>query len=125
MKEILEYCGDIHQVRRWTQELLAYHFRILHRPARMMRDVDGLNRRFDNPLIEQHCTVALALRIRDELARPAAYDSATFHSSDPLKCRNTIPLVLSTSAAPVTLAITPSHLIAVPFTTISNLPIRL
>ena len=52
IKEVLEYTGDIHQVRRWAQELLGYHFRIFHRPARMMRDVDGLTRRFDNPLLQ-------------------------------------------------------------------------
>ena len=36
MREILEYDGPIHQIRRWAQELLGYHFLIFHRPARMM-----------------------------------------------------------------------------------------
>ena len=35
VKEILEYDGPIHQVRRWAQELLGYCFHIVHRPARM------------------------------------------------------------------------------------------
>jgi hypothetical protein len=42
IKEILEYDGPIHQIRRWAQELLGYFFQVFHRPARMMRDVDGL-----------------------------------------------------------------------------------
>jgi len=32
-KEILEYDGPIHQVRRWAQELLGYFFHVVHRPA--------------------------------------------------------------------------------------------
>jgi hypothetical protein len=35
--EILEYEGPIHQIRRWAQELLGYHFQVFHRPARMRR----------------------------------------------------------------------------------------
>ena len=100
MKEILEYSGPIHQIRRWAQELLGYHFRIFHRPAHMMRDVEGLNRHFDRPLIEQHFTIALALRSQDETARPAAYDPAAFYSDDPIKCHTgvtaTIPPTLRT-----------------------------
>jgi hypothetical protein len=34
MREILEYDGPIHQIRRWAQELLGYPFRIFHRAAR-------------------------------------------------------------------------------------------
>ena len=52
----------------------------------MMRDVDGLNRRFDNPLIEQYIINALTLRAQDVLARPTAYTVANFHYGDPLKC---------------------------------------
>jgi len=33
VKEILEYDGPIHQVRRWAQELLGYFFHVVHRPA--------------------------------------------------------------------------------------------
>ena len=28
-------------VSRWAQELLGYHFSVIHRPARMMVDVDA------------------------------------------------------------------------------------
>jgi hypothetical protein len=47
VKEIANYDGDIHQVRRWAQDLLGCLFSIVHRPARMMRDVDYLFRLYD------------------------------------------------------------------------------
>jgi hypothetical protein len=47
MKEILSYDGQIHVVRRWAQELLGYHFAVIHRPAPMMQDVDALGRRYE------------------------------------------------------------------------------
>ena len=42
--KIATYCGPSHQLRRWSQELLAYHWTTVHRPAAMMIDVDALNR---------------------------------------------------------------------------------
>ena len=69
MKEILEYTGNIHQVRRWSQELLGYHFTILHRPARMMQDVDALSRFYD-PLIDSYNITASQLRRDDCTQRP-------------------------------------------------------
>jgi hypothetical protein len=44
VKEVLEYDGNIHQVRRWLQELLGYQFSVIHCPERMMKDVDALSR---------------------------------------------------------------------------------
>ena len=32
IKEVLEYDGSIHQLKRWTQELMAYKFVCFHRP---------------------------------------------------------------------------------------------
>jgi hypothetical protein len=62
-----------------------------------MRDVDGLTRHYDNPLITQHLTVALQLYTADCAARPTAYNPAVFHSHDPFKCLSTVP---STVAVP-------------------------
>jgi hypothetical protein len=78
MREILEDDGPIHQIRRWAQELLGYHFQIFHLPACMMRDVDGLSRRFDDPLLTSYFTTADALALSDATERSAAYDPATF-----------------------------------------------
>ena len=41
--KILDYDGPIHSLRRWSQELLAYNFETIHRPATMMKDVDALD----------------------------------------------------------------------------------
>ena len=77
MKEILEYTGNIHQVRRWSQELLGYHFTILHRPARMMQDVDALSRFYD-PLIACYNLTANQLRSDDYAQRPHAFRRSLF-----------------------------------------------
>ena len=60
VKEILEYDGPIHQVRRWAQELLGYSFHVVHRPARMMADVDAFTRRF-GPLITSYLVRAFRM----------------------------------------------------------------
>ena len=79
VKEVLEYDGNIHMVMRWTQELLGYHFTIVHRPAKMMADVDALTRRFGKPLAT-HIAVAYFLSSQDRQQRPLAYMKDTFHS---------------------------------------------
>jgi hypothetical protein len=85
VKEILDYDGDIHQIRRWAQELLGYHFAIIHRSARMMRDVASLSCLSDELILRFDAHSAL-LRSADLCARPAAYSSATFTSHNPFKC---------------------------------------
>ena len=77
VKEILEYNGSIHMVMRWSQELLGYHFTIIHRLAAMMADVDGLTRRFGAP-ISTHIAVAAILRQHDLKHRPRAYNPEAF-----------------------------------------------
>ena len=47
MKEILEYTGSIHQLRRWSQEIFGYTFAIIHHAASMIKDVDGLTLHID------------------------------------------------------------------------------
>jgi hypothetical protein len=120
VKEILEYDGPIHQIRRWAQELLGYFFQVFHRPARMMRDVDGLTRRFDHPLVTQHLTLAFQLYTADRAARPAAYDPTVFHTHNPLKCISHVSSVVPMSLpSPIPLAESfPMQ------ATLSNLPLR-
>jgi len=65
IKEILEYEGPIHQVKRWVQELLGYFFTILHCLERMMKDVDALSRMYD-PLVIQYITAAKAFLVSDK-----------------------------------------------------------
>ena len=90
VKEVVEYTGDIHQVRRWSQELLGYCFTCIHRPSRMMRDVDALTRgrHIDGPeasissvgLFVDYSNTAEELRRHDILTRPLAYQADTFQS---------------------------------------------
>jgi len=72
IKEILDYDGPIAMIYRWAQELLGYHFSILHRLARMMIDVDGLSRRL-GAIIPQHLCVAALFHKIDRAKRPLAY----------------------------------------------------
>jgi hypothetical protein len=119
VREILEYDGPIHQIRRWAQELLGYHFQIFHRPARLMRDVDGLTRRYEHPLIATHFQHAIQLSTEDAAARPAAYDPVVFATHNPLKC----PTHSATSSTSV--SSTPEPILSLTSrATMSNLPLR-
>ena len=80
VKEILEYDGGNHQLRRWCQELMGYHFSVIHRCARMMRDVDALTRRFGKA-VTLYCMQAHLMCSRDKLYRPLAYDFDHFLST--------------------------------------------
>ncbi|GFH50453.1 hypothetical protein CTEN210_06929 [Chaetoceros tenuissimus] len=79
MKEIFEYNGSISQIARWAQEMLGYNFVIVHRPCKMMIDVDALNR-FHDKRIALYLAFTGYLKLHDREARPAAYDSSVFAS---------------------------------------------
>ena len=64
MKEILEYTGSIHQIRRWSKELFNYDFAIIHRASSMMKDIDGLSRHIDI-LIHHYLTQSSIMRLAD------------------------------------------------------------
>ena len=61
IKEVLEYHGSIQQLKRWSQKLLVYELVIIHRPRKMMKDVDAISRYID-PLINKYLVVALLMR---------------------------------------------------------------
>ena len=63
VKEVLEYNGSI-QLKRWSQELLAYECVCIHRPNRMMKGVDGICRYID-PLIHRYLNDAATRRSID------------------------------------------------------------
>jgi hypothetical protein len=128
MREILEYDEPIHQIRQWEQELLGYHFQIFQRPARMMRDVDGLSSRFDDPLLASYFTTTDALALSDATKRPVAYDPATFKSHNPLKCppHMTPPPSTDIHASSFPLLLAPESATAVfpDRAVLANLPLR-
>jgi len=97
VKEILEYDGPITMIKRWAQELLGYHFTVVHRLQRMMWDVDSLNRFYGNP-VQTYITIAQMFADDDKAKRPVAYDTSAFHSAlDPMRIGKDAP---ATEAAP-------------------------
>ena len=60
VSEVLEYDVNIAMLCWLAQELLGYHFSVLHRPARIIIDVDALTRWFDN-LIAYYVQIAVLL----------------------------------------------------------------
>ena len=72
IKDILEYNGEIAVVTCWAQELLGYHFSVIHMPARMMMDMNGLTRRF-NSLSSKYAHIALLLSSVDHKDRPSDF----------------------------------------------------
>ena len=77
--EILDYSGTISMICRWAQELLGYNFTIIHRPAKMMGDVDTLSRHFGQ-LITSYLSIANILHVTDMWNRPFAYSSKSWEA---------------------------------------------
>lgn len=67
MKEIIEYNDGITLVSHWAQELLGYHSSVIHRPARIMVDVDGITRCLYT-LTNQYAKIVLMLLDVDQHA---------------------------------------------------------
>ena len=82
IKEIIEYNSSIHQLKKWTQQLLAYEFVIIHRVAPMIKDVDSVSRCVDS-LVHQHNTTNIRLHTEVVTKRPSAYSFNVF-----IRCTN-------------------------------------
>ena len=72
IKEILEYNGSIHRLKRWSQETLVYKVIVIHRISIIMKDVDDLSCYVD-PLIYQYIITVFRLHTKDVTKRPFAY----------------------------------------------------
>ena len=88
----MEYTRHIHQLRRWSQELLEYEFAIIHRVAKMMKDVDGLSRHI-NALIHRYLTQAARMRADDVAQRPFVYSYDAFNTCSNPSIKNNIFMV--------------------------------
>ena len=80
VKEVLEYNDSIHQLKRWSQKILAYEFVCIHRPNKMMMDVDSICRHID-PLISHYLLNTATIHFKDINLRPFAYNFDVFFSS--------------------------------------------
>ena len=69
---VLEYDGDIVMVYRWNQELIGYHFSVLHQPEWMTINVGALTR-WVGKLTDQYVQIAALLSHNDRTCRPLAY----------------------------------------------------
>jgi len=74
---VLEYVGNINQLKRWTQELMVYEFICLHRPNKVMKDVHCVCRHID-PLIHRYLVDAAVMRSDDIVLRPFPYNFDVF-----------------------------------------------
>ena len=64
-------------VCRLSQELLGYHFSIMHQSNKMMIDIEALTRRFGK-LISQYCIIASILYSTDKQRRSKEYIESIF-----------------------------------------------
>ena len=79
VKEVLEYQGSIHQLKRWSREFLAYECVCLYHPNTTMKDVDGICRHID-PLIHRYLIEAAAVLSTDIRLQPFMYKRDVFSS---------------------------------------------
>ena len=85
VKALVEYSGTNYMLMRWAQELLGYNFSVIHRPERMMRDVDALTRFYD-PLVRSHVQRAAEYRSETFDANPSQFVPVPLDTL-PLSCR--------------------------------------
>ena len=71
-------------VCRWAQELLGYQFTVVHRPNKMMVDIDAVTHRY-GPLITMHFMVSTIFHHRDLQHKPLAYEHSLFFASKTAK----------------------------------------
>jgi len=75
-----------------AQEMLGYNVSFSHRLARIMANVDALNRLY-GPLIAHYLKIARILRDRDVQRRPYAYQVSTFQHLSKAKLSDSVRAV--------------------------------
>ena len=119
VKEVLKYNGSIHQLKRWSQELLAYAFVCIHRPNKGMKDVDDICRHIDS-LIHRYLNNAATMLSTDIRLRSFACNFDVFTScSNP---RHVSVADNSFTRTPISTIPTPSVLYHYPVRFSSELP---
>ena len=86
VQEVLEYIGSIAMVKIWAQELLGYHFTVIHWSEKMMRYVNALTWRSGENFSVYLC-VANILCDKDEFKRPYSYYDAAFVTKGPTRLK--------------------------------------
>ena len=75
-------------VCHWVQELLGYHFTIVHRSKNIIADVDALTWRFGH-IISHHISIADLLSSRDRARRSRTYAATKFSNLGNVKIKDT------------------------------------
>ena len=75
-------------VSLWEQEILGYHFTIVHRSNNIIVDVYALALRFVH-IISHHIVIAALLRSHDQAKRPHAYAATKFSNLGNIKITET------------------------------------
>ena len=106
--EVLEYTRSIHQIRRWSQKIFAYDLSIIHRPAKMMKDIDACSRSI-NTLIYWHLVYAYSIRCRNIISRPYAKSHNVSHHCSNLRHISVPSTTSITTSSSVTFRSTLHH----------------
>ena len=73
VKETLKHFGPVHQLRRWSQELMGYEYAFIHRLAKMMKNIDARSRHFGKN-VAAYLVQAVHMRQHDLVERSAAHN---------------------------------------------------
>ena len=82
--ELLKYEGSIPMICRWDQEILGYHFSIVHQSNKIITDGDAFTRRFGK-LILQYCIITSILYSIDKQWCPKVYKELVFTKDNNVK----------------------------------------
>ena len=83
IEEIIEYTGNVAIIQRWAQELLGYHFTVIHWKGGIIMDVSALNRQF-SPSYDLHLIIYVILSQVDRINIPQAYSHEYFKENAPV-----------------------------------------
>ena len=77
-------------VQRRSEEIIGYHFTVIHRSKKMTGDVDEITGRFGY-IVSVYLCVAYILYDKDELKRPDSYDDAALKKG-PTQLKNVMTI---------------------------------
>ena len=89
-------------IKCWVQELLGYHFTVIHRKEKMMKDVNNLIRQF-RPSYALQLSISFIFHQVDRINRPQAYSYDYFKENATVRIKPTaeaelLPILVLTIA---------------------------
>ena len=108
IKQILEYNGSSHQLKRWSRELLVYECVIIYRPAAKKNYADGIYR-YIYHLVYQYFITTSRLHLEDVVTRSFVYSFDVF-----IRCNNPHNPLHITLSDTLSISITTSSISSIP-----------